>query len=260
MLAILQARCSSNRLPGKVLKPLLGEPMIARQIERLRRSRRISRLLVATSTETSDDPLATLCGDLNVGCFRGSLDDVLDRFYQAAKTFPTEHLVRLTGDCPLADPELIDKTVDFHISGNYDYTSNALQPTFPDGLDVEVFRFSCLEEAWLEAQLPSEREHVTPFLYHRPERYRIGSYRQDTDLSGLRWTVDGAQDFRLIEAIYTALYPTRPAFTTADIIALLARRPELANINADLTRNQGYLKSLLADEQFAALKRAAPQG
>jgi len=260
MLAILQARCSSSRLPGKVLKPILGEPMIARHIERLRRSQRISRLLVATSSETSDDPLAKLCGDLNVACFRGALDDVLDRFYQAAKTFPSEHLLRLTGDCPLADPELIDDCIDFHLAGSYDYTSNALQASFPDGLDVEVFRFKCLEEAWQEARLPSEREHVTPFIHCRPERYRIGHYRQERDLSWLRWTVDRAEDFQLVEAIYKALYPGNPAFTTADVLALLARRPELASINADLTRNEGYLKSLVADQQFIASQATTHQG
>lgn len=256
MLAILQARCSSSRLPGKVLKPILGEPMIARQIERLRRSQRISRLVVATSTEASDDPLANLCGKLGIACFRGSLDDVLDRFYQAAKTFPTEHLLRLTGDCPLAAPEVIDGCIDFHLAGNYDYSSNALRETFPDGLDVEVFRFSCLEDAWKEARLPSEREHVTPFIHRRPERYRIGHYQQAQNLSELRWTVDRAEDFQLIEAIYTALYPAKPAFTTADVLALLERRPELVTLNADLTRNEGYLKSLVTDRQFIATQPA----
>lgn len=256
MLAILQARCSSSRLPGKVLKPILGEPMIARQIERLRRSQRIGRLIVATSNEASDDPLAELCGELCIDCFRGSLDDVLDRFYQAAKTFPTEHVLRLTGDCPLAAPEVIDGCIDFHLAGNYDYSTNALRETFPDGLDVEVFRFSCLEEAWKEARLPSEREHVTPFIHRRPERYRIGHYQQAQNLSELRWTVDRAEDFQLIEAIYTALYPANPAFSTADVLALLERRPELLTLNADLTRNEGYLKSLVADRQFIATQPA----
>lgn len=256
MLAILQARCSSSRLPGKVLKPILGEPMIARQIERLRRSQRISRLIVATSNEASDDPLAKLCGELGIACFRGSLDDVLDRFYQAAKTFPTEHVLRLTGDCPLAAPEVIDGCIDFHLAGNYDYSTNALHETFPDGLDVEVFRFSCLEEAWKEARLPSEREHVTPFIHRRPERYRIGHYQQAQNLSGLRWTVDRAEDFQLVEAVYKELYPAKPAFTTADILALLERRPELVTLNANLTRNEGYLKSLVTDRQFIATQPA----
>ncbi len=247
MLAILQARCSSSRLPGKVLKPILGEPMLARHIERLRRASHITPLIVATSTEASDDPLAELCKDLKVPCRRGSLNDVLDRFYHAAKPFRPEHLVRLTGDCPLADPAVIDACIEFHLSGNYDYTSNAIQATFPDGLDVEVFRFSALADAWTEASLPSEREHVTSFIYHHPERYRIGHYRQSEDLSWLRWTVDQPEDFEMVATIYRALYPGNPAFDTDDILRYLADHPEVACMNANIERNAGYLRSLAAD-------------
>ena len=247
MLAILQARTSSSRLPGKVLKPILGEPMLARHIKRLRRARHLDPLVVATSTEASDDPLAALCERLGVHCHRGSLNDVLDRFYQAAAPWKPDHLLRLTGDCPLADPQLIDACIDTHLAGDFDYTSNALRPSFPDGLDAEVFRFSCLADAWREASLPSEREHVTSFIYRRPERYRIGHHVQDTDLSWLRWTVDRPEDFQVVEAIYQALYPGKPEFTTADILAFLARHPEVARLNADITRNEGYLKSLAAD-------------
>jgi len=247
MLAILQARCSSSRLPGKVLKPLVGEPMLARHIERLQRSRHISPLLVATSTDESDHPLAALCEHLGVPCHRGSLNDVLDRFFRAAEPLAPEHLVRLTGDCPLADPEVIDATIEFHLNGGYDYTSNAIQPTFPDGLDVEVFRFACLRDAWHEATLPSEREHVTSFIYRRPERYRIGHYKQADDLSWLRWTVDEPADFEMVKAVYEALYPGKPNFTTTDVLHLLAEHPEIARINADITRNEGYLKSLATD-------------
>lgn len=251
MLALLQARTSSSRLPGKVLKPILGEPMLARHIERLRRATRIGQLLVATSTEASDDALATLCATLGVHCHRGSLNDVLDRFYQAALPYAPDHVIRLTGDCPLADPAVIDACIDFHLAGDYDYTTNALQPTFPDGLDVEVFRFRCLEEAWKEATLTSEREHVTPFIHQRPARYRIGHYKQARDLSWLRWTVDQPEDFEVVERIYAALYPHNPAFTTDDILAFLGAHPEIARLNADITRNEGYLKSLAADRPGA---------
>ena len=251
MLTILQARCSSTRLPGKVLKPILGEPMLARHLERLGRARHLGPIVVATSSEVSDDPLAELCQRLGVACFRGALDDVLDRFHGAAQPYQPEHLLRLTGDCPLADPAVIDACVDFHLAGDYDYSTNALQPTFPDGLDVEVFRFRCLDEAWREARLPSEREHVTPFIHSRPERYRIGHFRQAEDLSWLRWTVDRPEDFAVVEAIYQALYPANPAFTTSDILAFLAAHPEIARRNADITRNEGYLKSLAADRPQA---------
>jgi spore coat polysaccharide biosynthesis protein SpsF len=249
ILAVLQARVSSSRLPGKVLKPILGVPMILRQAERVRRAVEVDRLLVATSVDPSDDPLAELCAGNGIECFRGSLDDVLDRFYRAARPFSPDHVVRLTGDCPLADPKLIDSVISFHRGGEYDYVSNALEPTFPDGLDVEVCRFPSLEQACREANLPSEREHVTPFLYHRPERFRIGSYKGDVDLSRLRWTVDEPDDFELVTRIYGELYPVRRDFTTGDILSLLERKPDLKTLNTHHRRNEGLERSLEADRQ-----------
>lgn len=259
ILAVLQARVSSTRLPGKVMKPLLGTPMLLRQIERVRRSRRIDRLIVATSTDRSDDGLADLCRGARISCFRGSLDDVLDRFYQAARAHDPEHVVRLTGDCPLADPAVIDATISHHIQGGYDYTSNSLVPTFPDGLDAEVTRFSALREAWEQAKLPSQREHVTPFLYQHPERYRLGSFTREPDLSHLRWTVDEPDDFRMVEAIYNALHPADPAFATDEILRLLAERPELSRMNGGIVRNAGYAKSLAKDGSADTPSRADGQ-
>lgn len=249
ILAILQARVSSSRLPGKVLKPLLGEPMLLRQIERVRRVQKIDQLLVATSTEPSDDLIEEMCARHGVACFRGNLNDVLDRFYQAAQPVHPDYVVRLTADCPLADPEVIGKTISVCLEGGYDYVSNALEPTFPDGLDVEVFRFSCLEQAWREARLPSQREHVTPFIYSQPERFKIGQYKNATDLSFLRWTVDEQRDFELVSAIYEELYPKNPAFATQDILKMLDSRPELKDLNTMHQRNEGYQKSLKADSQ-----------
>src|SRR5262245_37090128 len=173
ILGILQARVSSRRLPGKVLKPILGRPMLERQSERLRRAHRLDKLVVATSTDASDDAIAALCESLPLDCFRGALDDVLDRFYQAAKRYSADTVVRLTGDCPLADPSVIDELILLHESGGYDYTSNTLTRSYPDGLDAEVAQMRCLEAAWHEAALPSEREHVTPFIYRDPERFRL---------------------------------------------------------------------------------------
>lgn len=247
ILAILQARVSSSRLPGKVLKPILGVPMLMRQIERVRRARRIDRILVATSEHASDDPIAGLCDRNGINCSRGSLDDVLDRFYRAASEFGPDQVVRLTGDCPLSDPNLIDEVISFHLSGGFDYTSNALEPTFPDGLDAEVFRFSCLERAWSEARLPSQREHVTPFIYGQPEVFKIGSYKGTADLSFLRWTVDEILDFELVTRVYEALYPADPNFTTADILSFLEQNPELKTVNKAYRRNEGFQKSLARD-------------
>jgi spore coat polysaccharide biosynthesis protein SpsF len=233
---------SSSRLPGKVLMPILGEPMLARQIERLRRATTIDRLVVATSTEHSDDPIAALCARLGVDCFRGSLDDVLDRFCKAAERYMPEQVARLTGDCPLADPAVIDAVARFHLAGGYDYSSNTLHPTFPDGLDVEICRYACLVEAGREATSRFQSEHVTPFLYQQPQRYRLGDFRCSSDLSALRWTVDNAEDFELVCRIYAALYPSNPHFALDDIVALFENNPDLAAINAGHRRNEGSLE------------------
>ena len=254
ILGILQARASSRRLPGKVLKPILGRPMLERQIERLRRARRMDKLVVATSTDASDDPIAALCRQLAVDCFRGSLDDVLDRFYQAARPHAPRAVVRLTGDCPLADPGVIDELIDRHVAGDFDYTSNTIERSYPDGLDAEVMELRCLEAAWREAALPSEREHVTPFIYHHPERFRLGRLVQSPDLSRLRWVVDEPEDFAFISAIYEALYPEKPAFGTADVLALLDRRPDIAGLMGHAATNEGYQRSLSADAAALAAK------
>lgn len=255
ILAIVQARVSSSRLPGKVLKPILGVPMLLRQIERIQCAKKIDNLLVATSNDYTDDSIEILCKDNNIKWFRGNLNDVLDRFYQAAIQFNPDHVVRLTGDCPLADPGIIDRVIDYHLEGKFDYTSNALEPTFPDGLDVEIFRFSCLEKAWREAVLPSQREHVTPFINQQPEFFKIGSYKNDVDLSELRWTVDESRDFDLITKIYEALYPENSKFSTANIMAFLDQNPELKNINNHHQRNEGMQKSLLEDSVYIQKKK-----
>jgi len=252
ILGILQARLSSHRLPGKVLKLILGRPMLERQIERLRRARCIDRLVVATSAEAADDDIARLCGSLAMECFRGSLEDVLDRFYQAARYHQARTVVRLTGDCPLADPGIIDRLIGLHEAAGNDYTSNTLIRTYPDGLDAEVVEFDCLEAAWREAVLPSEREHVTPFIYHRPERFRLGNLRQDEDMSRLRWVVDEPQDFAFVSAIYEALYPDNPAFATGDVLALLDRRLDIAAMMGNAVTNEGYRRSLAADAAAVA--------
>ncbi|MFO0795674.1 MAG: glycosyltransferase family protein [Candidatus Brocadiaceae bacterium] len=247
ILAILQARVSSTRLPGKVLKPILDKPMMLRQIERIKRATLIDYLIIATSTDITDNPIERLCKENDLPFFRGSLKDVLDRFYQASMIYHPDHIIRLTGDCPLADPELIDTIVAFHRKNNFDYTSNTIEQTYPDGLDVEVFRFSCLCDAWKEAVLPSQREHVTPFIYQHPERFRIGSFKNTIDLSALRWTVDESLDFELVTKIYETLYPGKPDFSTKDILGFLEGHQELKTYNTHYIRNAGYQKSLRED-------------
>jgi glutamate-1-semialdehyde 2,1-aminomutase len=233
-----------------VIKPILGKPLLALHLERVQRAQNIDRLIVVTSTDPSDDALVEICKTIGVECFRGSLEDVLDRFYQAALPYEPDHVVRLTGDCPLADPAIIDEVITFHLEGNYDYTCNFVPPMFPDGLDVEIVRFSALGECWHETELPSDREHVTEFVLRQPERYRQGHFKGQTDLSHFRWTVDHPEDFELIRTIYEALYPRNPAFTTQDVLDLIAGRPELATLNTGHIRNEGMIKSLRDDEKF----------
>ncbi len=248
ILAILQARTSSTRLAGKVLKEIVGKPMLEHQIERVRRSQFIDKLIVATSRDRLDDPLEILCRKIGVDCFRGSLDNVLDRFYQAAVIYKPEHIVRLTGDCPLADYQIIDQTIHFYHEGQFDYASNCQEPSFPDGLDVEIFGAGALEKAWKNAELQSEIEHVTPYIKNHPEIFRIGSYRGKEDLSHLRWCVDDPEDFEFAAKVYEELYSKNPEFLTDDILRLLEQKPELAEINNGIERNAGYNKSLEQDK------------
>lgn len=236
ILAILQARMSSSRLPGKVLKPLLGRPMMGRQIDRLRCCRRIDRLIVATSTEAGDDPVAAFCAAEDVPCFRGSLADVLSRYAAAAEAFgPAEHVVRLTADCPLTDWRVVDECIALHLASHADYTANGVERTYPKGLDVEVMTASTLRRANSEATAPAEREHVTMFIYNHPELFRISHLKQSRELGAKRWTVDTPADFAFAEAVYGELLSVRPDFNQDDILALVERRPDIERLNADVT-------------------------
>ncbi len=247
IVGILQARVSSSRLPGKVLMPILGKPMLLWQIERLKRAKFIDRLIVATSNDLTDDPIDDLCFSNTIDCFRGSLDNVLDRFYRAASFYNANHVVRLTGDCPLADPFVIDNVINYYLSDDFDYVSNATIPTFPDGLDVEVFSFSALEQSWYKAQLLSEKEHVTSFIAKHKELFKLGLFRNNIDLSHLRWTVDELDDFDLIVKIYENLNPISDFFSMENVLCFLDRNPELKTYNTHYKRNEGYMKSLKKD-------------
>ena len=230
ILGILQARMSSTRLPGKVLMPLAGGPMVLRQIERLRRARRLDRLVVATSTETSDDPLVTALQEADVAVYRGSLDNVLARFIGALDAAPADHVVRLTADCPLADPGVLDAAIALHLDQNADYTSNTPESfAFPKGLDVEVISASVLRRAAAEASSPEEFEHVTWGIWTNPERCKIAWLKSPkADDGDIRWTVDTPDDYAFVAAIYDALYPTRSDFSTSDVRAFVRARPDLA--------------------------------
>jgi spore coat polysaccharide biosynthesis protein SpsF len=231
ILAILQARMSSTRLPGKVLRPLAGAPMILREIERVRRSRRLDRLVVATSDDRTDDVLADVLQGAGVEVFRGDLDDVLGRYAGAMQANgPAAHVLRLTGDCPFLDWEVIDQVIERHLETGADYTANTWgRRSFPKGLDADIVKGDVLAEAAAEASDPYEREHVLPFIYRRPERYRLEGYAQARDEGELRWTVDLPEDHQFASEVYDGLYPANPAFSTDDVRAFLAGRPDLAD-------------------------------
>jgi spore coat polysaccharide biosynthesis protein SpsF len=250
ILAILQARFSSSRLPGKVLKPILGKAMLLFQIERLQHSKMIGKLVVATSDDISDDGIEKICLDNNIEVFRGDLNNVLDRFYQCIRTYNPEHVVRLTGDCPLADWQVVDQVIQYHLDSNNDYTSNSLPPTYPDGLDVEVVKSEALEEAWKKATLSSEKEHVTYYINQRPNDFQIGNFKHSQDLSELRWTVDEPEDFFFVEKVYQALYKNNPLFTMYDVLSLLKEYPEMTQINNNFNRNEGLIKTLEMDKEL----------
>lgn len=224
--------------------------MLLRQIERIRCATEIDSLLVATSVDASDDSLADLCKSGNIQCFRGSLPDVLDRFYQAAQSYQPQHIARFTADCPLIDPKIVDDTCRFYLDGHFDYASNTLEPTFPDGLDVEIFSAAGLRRAWSEATLPSEREHVTPYFYRHPEHFKLGAYKQEHNLSRYRWTVDEPADYEVVRQVFEALYPRNPQFHMEDILQFLQSRPDLQSLNASFRRNEGYEKSLRQDREY----------
>ncbi len=207
---------------------VLGEPMIGRQVERLRRAQRIDRLVVATSTDPSDDPLAAYGASLDLPVFRGSLNDVLGRFRAVVEAHPEANaIVRLTADCPLADPTVIDEVIAHHHAVDADYTSNTLgERTYPHGLDTEVIRPLSLIEAANRATDPYEREHVTPYVYRRPETYRLAGVTRDRSLAALRWTVDFPQDLAFVRDVYMKLYPSDPAFSSDAIAALSVNTAE----------------------------------
>lgn len=245
---IIQARSGSTRLAGKVLLKIMGKTILEYLIERIKRARNIEDIIIATTKKEEDSQIINLARLLKVNIFRGSEDDVLDRVYQAAKTFDVRHIVRITADCPLMDPRIIDDIVNYYFESYADYCSNTIEKTFPDGEDVEVFNFKTLAYAWKNANLASEREHVTPYIIKHPDIFKLTNFKNRTNLSNKRWTLDREEDFILIKAIIEALYPTNPDFHMEDVLEFLKQNPELEEINRGITPDEGHLKSLKEDK------------
>lgn len=233
---ILQARMGASRLPGKPLKKVLGRPLLSFQLERLRRVKYADQIVVATTVEAQDAQIAALCEQEQIACYRGSELDVLDRYYQVATLFHADVVVRVTGDCPLIDPEIVDQLIKFYLDNwpTYDYASNSLERTYPRGLDAEIFSYALLERAVKEAKHQEEHEHVTPYFYTHPELFSLGSVKQPKDGSFHRWTVDTAEDLDLVTKILNAVYPKKAAFTTEDILKEFEKHPEWLTINAHI--------------------------
>lgn len=239
--AIVQARMTSTRLPGKVLKQVCGHSLLALQIERLRRAKLLDQIIVATTVNETDRPIVELCQQIGVPYYRGSEHDVLARYYDAATVFQADPIVRITADCPLIDPQIVDGVIQFFLDqqAKYDYVSNTLERHLPRGMDTEVFTFRALAEAYKKATIPYQREHVTPFIYENFRLFRLGSFKYtQLDLSKHRWTVDTAEDFQLIKMIIEALYPVNPEFNLQDILKLLAEHPDWMEINAKVKQKK----------------------
>jgi spore coat polysaccharide biosynthesis protein SpsF len=237
---ISQARMTSTRLPGKILKEVLGKPLLAYQVERLKRVANADAVVIATTVNAADDAVVALCGELGVPCFRGPEEDVLTRYYLAAQEHDAAVVVRVTADCPLIDPAVVGAVIGRYKAAQPapDYVSNTLVRTFPRGLDTEVFSFQALAEAYREAALPAQREHVTPFIYSQPRRYRLSSVEDPVDHSRYRWTVDTPEDFDLISRIIAALYPRNPHFTMEDCLDEYRLHPEWYDINSHVEQKK----------------------
>ena len=247
--AIIQARMTSTRLPGKVLMEVMGRPLLSYQIERLSFSKRIDDIIMATTTNREDDPVAKLAQKEGIKVYRGTEEDVLDRYYQASKKYNAEHILRLTGDCPVIDPDICDRIIKVYFSSGADYVHTG--GSFAEGLDCGIINFKTLSAAWHKARLKSEREHVTLYLRNHPEKFFIITTENETDDSNYRITVDEQKDFFVVKTILENLYEgTKNYFTIKEIKSFLDNHREIYKLNADIVRNEGLLNSLSKDENL----------
>lgn len=252
VLAITQARYGSTRLPAKILKEVNGITLLEIHLRRILQSKMITKLKVATTDEEGSKYIIDIANKVGVEYHQGSVDDVLDRFYQTALPEKPDYVVRVTSDCPLIDPDIIDQTIKICIDGDYDYASNTLIPTYPDGMDVEVFKFSALETAWRDAKLLSEHEHVTPYIKNNStvmggNLFKSYNVVNDVDLSALRITVDEQRDFEVIKALIENVGIDKHC---NDYVAFLESHKDVMEINASIMRNEGYAKSLANDKEI----------
>lgn len=235
---IIQARVGSTRLPGKVLKDLCGKPILWHVWNRLSHSKKVDEIIIATTTLPEDDLIKSFCEQYSIPFYRGSTNDVLSRYYEAAEKYNADTIIRVTADCPVIDPTIIDHVINSYRTEQVDYMSNGMTRTFPRGLDTEIFSFRILELAHKQAILEYEREHVTPYIYNHPELFSLKSFVNIEDLSFYRWTVDTEEDFKLLKFIYESLFHKKEIFLLDDILNLFKENPQLLKINQHIEQKK----------------------
>ena len=239
--AIIQARCGSTRFPNKVFVLIDGKPLLWHVVNRLKYATKIDDIIVATTVSEKDDKIEEWCKENNVHCFRGSEENVLNRYYSASEAFPSDYVVRITADDPFKEPKVIDAVITKLIEEGYDHVTNNLPPSFPEGLDCEAFKKSALDRSEKEAETAFEREHVTQYIYHHPEIFKIGNVSNGENLSYLRWTVDKDVDFEMVKAVYAHRNPANKGILLMDeILDILKANPEIEKINSEVERSAMY--------------------
>lgn len=246
VVAIVQARMSSTRLPGKVLLDLEGKPLIQRVVDRILCSN-VDKVIVATTTSMNDDKLVKWCKDHSISFFRGSENNVLERYYECAKSCDADVVVRVTSDDPFKDPLVINKAIDTLIGGQYDYVSNTIYPTFPEGVDIETFTFDALKKCFNNAVLHSDKEHVTPYIWKNDRFFSLYNFTYEENLSSLRWTIDYKEDLDFFRAVYKHL-KCKKCFLMKDILSILEQHPEFYDLQRAVVRNEGYIESIKGEE------------
>jgi spore coat polysaccharide biosynthesis protein SpsF len=260
IVAIVQARMSSTRLPGKVLRKIRDEPMLYHVINQIRGSKMIKDVIIVTTTMPQDDVIVKYCKKNKIKYFRGSSKDLLDRYYKCAKKFGIDPIIRITSDCPLIDPRVVDRAITKFSKGSFDYVANNLEKyngkwdnspcNFPQGMTVEVSSFEALEHAWNEAKKPSEREHVYPYVQFNPKLFRVSNFRYPRDLSYIRCTVDRLNDLQFVEELFKRFPKNKKFIEIKDIVKIVRKEPWLARMNNKIAFDEGYKKSLTEDRKM----------
>lgn len=247
IIAIIQARMGSTRFPNKMLRKIKGKTLLELYINRVKPSRLIDKIVIATTTKSEDDAIEETANKLGLDCFRGSENDLLDRYYQCAIEYRADVVVRLTPDDPFVDYQIIDRAIQIFKDNHADFVTNHFEPTYPEGLDVEVYSIYALKKSWKEAKLLSEREHVFPYIQNNQDQFKIINFKQEKDYSHLRWTIDYECDYEMTKLIYDYLYEEKPIFLQQDILQLLEKYPELAEMNSHIHRKEGVNRTKAND-------------